>query len=88
LADITKSTGDTSPAPRRSIRLKTVLDVKRLLARTINQTLRGEIDGQTAARVGYLCGIMLKTFEIADFDRRLSDLEEAATNMNFNRRTG
>ena len=73
------SLGKTLPLlGKRGIRLRTVFDVRRLLARIINMTLKGEIESTTAARIGYLCGVMLKAFEQGELEQRIDKLEQAA----------
>ena len=49
--------------PRRGVRLKTIADVRRLLAKTANQLLRGEIDAATARAIGYLGDILVRVLE-------------------------
>jgi hypothetical protein len=67
----------TPPLPRRarSIRLRTAFDVNRLLAKTINGLLRNEIPEAKAGKIGFLCGVMLKAFEVSQIEARLADLE-------------
>lgn len=52
-------------------------DVARLVADTINQVRRGEIDPKVANAVGYLAGILVKTLECSDLEARLEVLEAA-----------
>lgn len=66
---------ETTP-PRRSIRLRTVFDLNRLLARTINQVLRDEISEGKAGKIGYLSNVMLKSFEMTELEQRIQKLEE------------
>jgi hypothetical protein len=67
----------TPPLPHRprSIRLRTAFDVNRLLAKTINGLLRNEIPEGKAGKIGFLCGVMLKSFEVSQIEQRLADLE-------------
>lgn len=66
------------PAPnsRPGVRLRSAHDVMRLLARTTNRLLRGEMDIQTAGKVGYLCGLMLGGFETVVLEDRIQHLEQ------------
>ena len=66
---------DTHP-PQRSIRLKKASDVNRLIAKVINQLIRDEIGENKAGKVGYLCNIMLHSFDTQEFEKRLETLED------------
>jgi hypothetical protein len=60
--------------------LKNVGDVIVLLAMTINQVRRGQIDPRISNAVGYLSATLLKAFEIGDLERRISDVEKVTSN--------
>ena len=62
---------------KRPIRLHTAADARRFLAKLSNGVFRNQIDSAKAARIGYLIGILLKTIETADIERRLAELEKA-----------
>jgi hypothetical protein len=66
---------------RRSVRLKTASDITRLLGKTINEALRGELDTETARTVGYLSSVMIKCIEVSDVQKRLEILERATDNQ-------
>ena len=51
--------------------------VVELLSRTVNQTLRGEIDTKVANAVGYLSSVILRAREQGELEERLTKLEEA-----------
>jgi hypothetical protein len=57
--------------------LASMADVASLLAVTINQTRRGELDPKVANCVGYLGSVLVKTLEQSDLERRIQMLEEA-----------
>jgi hypothetical protein len=57
--------------------LKSVADVVSLLAATVNQVRRGELDPRFANCVGYLSGILLKALETEDIEARLVSLERS-----------
>jgi hypothetical protein len=57
--------------------LEGVRDVTRLLADTINRVRKGQLDPKIANTVGYLAGIMLRSFEVGELEDRLSRLEGA-----------
>jgi hypothetical protein len=61
---------DTSDRP-----LASAADVTGLLAETINQVRRGEIDPRISNAVGYLAGILLKARERDEMEQRLARLE-------------
>ncbi len=50
-------------------------DVISLLAETINQVRRGEVDPRISNAIGYLAGILLKARERAELEERVSRLE-------------
>ena len=58
------------------IRLKTSLDAKKLVARSIRMMLRGDMEESTAKSVGYLLGVFLKAIEISELELRVSALEK------------
>lgn len=79
-----KSSGKTKTPPggrkkRRGIRLNRPCDVKRLLNRSINEVLNGEMDTDTLRAVSYSCQIILKIYEILDIEKRFMELETKLT---------
>jgi hypothetical protein len=52
-------------------------DVVRLLAETINQVRRGEVDPKVANAVGYLGGLLMKALHETEIEKRLAALEAA-----------
>jgi hypothetical protein len=75
LTDKSKSEG---LYPQRAIRLRTAFDVRRLLARLINMTLKDELDESKCTKVGYLCGVLLRAIELSELEERIKKLEELA----------
>ena len=63
------------PADTPDRRLDSASDVTVLLAETINQVLRGEVDPRISNAVGYLAGILLKAKEKDEIEQRLARLE-------------
>ncbi len=61
---------------KRSIRLRSIRDVERLLAKTINEVRRGEIDPEIATKIGYLANILLRALEGGQLERRIEQLQE------------
>lgn len=61
---------------KRSIRLRSALDVRKLLSKLINGTYRDEIDTLKATKIAYLCNVFLKSHEISEIESRLSALEK------------
>lgn len=57
--------------------LKSVANVVSLLANTVNQVRRGELDPKLANCVGYLSGILLKALETEEIEARVVSLERA-----------
>jgi hypothetical protein len=58
-------------------KLQNSTDTVKLLADTINQVLRGEIDPKIANAVGYLVGLYMKAQHNSEIERRLIALESA-----------
>jgi len=67
LAVLSRSTPDA--------RLLDAPDALRLVAETINQVRRGEIDPKVANTIGYLCSLFLKTLNETESERRLAALQ-------------
>ncbi len=63
------------PADTPDRPLASAADVTGLLAQTINQVRRGEIDPRISNAVGYLAGILLKAKEKDDLEQRMARLE-------------
>jgi len=57
-------------------RLKNLGDVRRFLARIINQLEAGQIDPSIAGKLGYLTGILTRVIEGSDLENRVSTLEK------------
>lgn len=64
--------------------LTNAADVTGLLAETINQVRRGEIDPRISNAVGYLAGILLKAKERDDLEQRLARLESIIAHQRAN----
>ena len=65
----------TLPADAPDVTVGDGGDVARLLAITINQVRRGEIDPRIANAVGYLSNIMLSATGQRDLETRIAELE-------------
>jgi len=63
------------PSSLPDVPLKSVQDVVALLAATINQVRKGQVDPRISNAVGYLAGILLKGMEQGDTEKRLVELE-------------
>jgi hypothetical protein len=55
-------------------------DVVRLLARTINEVRRGEVDPRVANTVGYLSSVAVRAMEQGDLEERVAQIESALRN--------
>ena len=60
----------------RSVRLKSVSDVNHFLSKLVNQVNRDELEPDKAARLGYLCSLLMSGLRKDDLDIRLSKLEK------------
>jgi hypothetical protein len=61
--------------PKRGVRLNRPRDVRRLLARLINQALQKQIETDLLRAITYSCSMILKSLELSEFEERLSELE-------------
>src|SRR5208282_1766544 len=62
-------------------KLQNADDAVKLLAETINQVRRGEVDPKVANAVGYLAGLLMKGLRESETERRLAALESAVRNQ-------
>jgi hypothetical protein len=63
------------PPQTPDIPLRTTGEVSRLLAESINQVRRGQLDARVANTIGFLAGILLKALEQSRVEEGLSHLE-------------
>jgi len=63
------------PAETPDNPLRNTQDVATLLAESINQVRRGQLDPRTANTIGFLAGVLLKTLEQGSIAERLAHLE-------------
>ncbi len=66
---------DTTPKKPRTSRLKTLDDVRRFLAKLINEAKAGEIDAQLASKIGYLCNILTSCIKDSELEARIAKVE-------------
>jgi hypothetical protein len=66
------------PADCPDVELANSKDVSNLLAQSISQVRRGELDPRVANTIGYLSGILLKALEHGVLEERVQKLEIAA----------
>ena len=60
----------------QEIRLGNPQSVRRLVQRTINQLLNGEIENDKARVIGYLCTVLLRSQEQEEMADRMTALEK------------
>ena len=60
----------------RGFRIRSPYDIRRALARCINEVYKGQITPDIAAKVGYLSGMWLKAYDQADLLERIKKLEQ------------
>lgn len=65
------------PGTAPDARLLDAHDIAKLIAATINQVRRGELDPKVANAVGYLGGLLMKAFHESEVEKRLGALEAA-----------
>lgn len=61
------------PSPR--LKLETVQNVRRELARIYREARRGELKAETATKLAYLLDLMARMIERSDLERRIEQLE-------------
>ena len=62
--------------------LDSAADVTRLLAQTLNQVRRGELDPRISNAVGYLASVLLQARERDELEQRVRRLESVIENSN------
>lgn len=72
--------GGLSPKKRRSVNLSAMpiqskQDVIPFLISVINEVRTGKIDNKTANALAYIGGMLIKAYELADMEKRLSEIE-------------
>lgn len=60
----------------RGVSLKKLSDVRRFMARIINQLHKDEIEESKARTLGYLCSIMRDVIKDSDLEARITELEQ------------
>lgn len=70
-----KGKARTLSADSLSVSLTSPNDIESLLAETINQTRRGELDAKTANTIGYLSGVLLKAIEYGSLADEITELK-------------
>jgi len=68
------------PSSVPDAKLQNADDAVKLLAETINQVRRGEVDPKVANAVGYLAGLLMKGLRESETELRLAALESAVMN--------
>jgi len=76
------------PADTPDRSLTSAADVSGLLAETINQVRRGEVDPRISNAIGYLAGILLKAKERDELEQRITRLESIIANQRENPELG
>lgn len=64
-------------SPRSLLAEPTPIAALRMLATVINEVRSGSLDIRIANCLGFLSGHLLRAFEVAEFDTRITALEEA-----------
>lgn len=66
---------NTTPKRPRAARLKTLDDVRRYLAKLVNEVRAGDCDPQIASKIGYLLNILSSCIKDTQIEERLAELE-------------
>jgi hypothetical protein len=72
---MTASVGVSIPPATRAVRLQTSRDCRRLLAKVINQQVKGSLEDSKAKTTAYLVSILLKAIADDVTEERLSEIE-------------
>jgi hypothetical protein len=65
--------------------LESIKDVSALLAESINQLRRGQLDPRVGNAMGYLTGVLLHSLEQGALEERVAKLESAAAGCDANK---
>ncbi len=63
----------------RPIRIRSVKDARRLLARILRQLQLGEISESKAKTISYVANSYAKLFEVSELEERVAELEKRTT---------
>jgi hypothetical protein len=74
---LTRSAPRVLPATTPVVQLNSCKDVAGVLAESINQVRRGELDPGVANAIGYLAGLLLKAHEQGAVEDRLLKIEDS-----------
>ena len=66
----------------KGVRLQTLTDVRRFMAKITNQLYRGELETDRARTLGYLCNNITTVIRDNDLEQRLKTLEQQFENTN------
>lgn len=67
---------------KTQIRLKTLSDIRRFLARVLNDLDADRIPESKAKALGYICSIMKDIIRDSDLEQRIEKLEQGVKNDN------
>jgi hypothetical protein len=84
-----KRGGKTRSAPKiihETYSLQTIPQVKDMLERVTNASLRGEIDLSRARTAGYLASLILTCLKDYDLEKRMDELEEKLAQVDNRKR--
>ncbi len=60
---------------KRAVRVTSMKDAARLLARVLMQLQRGQISESRARSIGYVCNCYNEAFETSELGKRITELE-------------
>src|SRR3989338_1196993 len=60
----------------RRLEIKKPRHIRKALVNTLNLLKDGHIEPSIANSIGYLCGVIIKTFELIEFEERIGELEK------------
>jgi hypothetical protein len=71
----------TPDKPLPPVKLQSINDISGLIEDTINRIRTEPLSHHQANSIGYLSGILLKSFEISEYEKRLEALEQRVNDI-------
>ena len=60
----------------KRLEIKKPRHIRKALVSTLNLLKDGQIEPNIANSIGYLCGVIIKTFELIEFEERIREIEK------------
>ena len=73
---------NATPTPVRAVPLRSLFDVRRYLAKLINQMRRNEIKREDATSQTYVLNTLIRVMELQDIQQQITEIEQRLENRN------